>query len=145
VHSGTSWRILRQERPNLTAIALWPSGAPACTAASYAARTASRTLLGFIALMHVVAFGLLFGVIGPANYKPGTSVFGIGLKITAYIYGLRHAFDAHYIVAIDNTTRKLRGDGKQPKSVGFWFAMGHSTIVAGWPHWSRPTRTSSAR
>jgi High-affinity nickel-transport protein len=77
--------------------------------------------------------------------KLGTSVFGIGLEITAYIYGLRHAFDARHIVAIDNTTRKLRGDGKRPKSVGFWFAMGHSTIVAGWPRWSRPARTSSAR
>ncbi len=88
-------------------------------------------LLGFIALVHVVAFGLLFGVIGPAHYKLGTSVFGVGLGITAYTYGLRHAFDADHIAAIDNTTRKLRGDGKRPKSVGFWFAMGHSTIVAG--------------
>jgi high-affinity nickel-transport protein len=88
-------------------------------------------LLGFIALMHVVAFAVLFGVVGPAHYKLGTKVFGVGLGITAYTYGLRHAFDADHIAAIDNTTRKLRGDGSRPKSVGFWFAMGHSTIVAG--------------
>jgi len=91
----------------------------------------AAALLGFIAFMHVVAFGLLFGVIGPAHYQLGTKVFGIGLGITAYTYGLRHAFDADHIAAIDNTTRKLRGEGKRPKSVGFWFAMGHSTIVAG--------------
>ena len=91
----------------------------------------AAALLGFIAFMHVVAFGLLFGVIGPAHYQLGTKVFGIGLGITAYTYGLRHAFDADHIAAIDNTTRKLRGEGRRPKSVGFWFAMGHSTIVAG--------------
>jgi len=87
-------------------------------------------LLGFIALMHVVAFGVLFAVVGPAHYRLGTKVFGIGLGLTAYTYGLRHAFDADHIAAIDNTTRKLRGDGRRPKSVGFWFAMGHSTLVA---------------
>jgi nickel/cobalt transporter (NiCoT) family protein len=88
-------------------------------------------LLGFITLMHVVAFAVLLGVVGPAHYRLGSKVFGVGLGITAYTYGLRHAFDADHIAAIDNTTRKLRGDGKRPKSVGFWFAMGHSTIVAG--------------
>jgi nickel/cobalt transporter (NiCoT) family protein len=91
----------------------------------------TAVLLGFIAFMHVVAFGLLFGVIGSAHYKLGARDFGVGLGITAYTYGLRHAFDADHIAAIDNTTRKLRGEGKRPKSVGFWFAMGHSTIMAG--------------
>ncbi|HEU5416178.1 MAG TPA: HoxN/HupN/NixA family nickel/cobalt transporter [Streptosporangiaceae bacterium] len=88
-------------------------------------------LLGFIALLHLVAFGILFGVVGPGHYRLGTKVFGVGLGITAYTYGLRHAFDADHIAAIDNTTRKLRGEGRRPKSVGFWFAMGHATIVAG--------------
>ena len=88
-------------------------------------------LLGFIAVMHVVAFGVLFGAVGPGHYQLGTKIFGVGLGITAYTYGLRHAFDADHIAAIDNTTRKLRGEGRRPKSVGFWFAMGHSTMVAG--------------
>ena len=88
-------------------------------------------LLGFIALMHAAAFGILLGAVGPGHYKLGTKIFGVGLGITAYTYGLRHAFDADHIAAIDNTTRKLRGEGRRPKSVGFWFAMGHSTIVAG--------------
>ena len=88
-------------------------------------------LLGFIAVMHVAAFGVLFGAVGPGHYQLGTKIFGVGLGITAYTYGLRHAFDADHIAAIDNTTRKLRGEGRRPKSVGFWFAMGHSTMVAG--------------
>ncbi|HWU32235.1 MAG TPA: HoxN/HupN/NixA family nickel/cobalt transporter, partial [Marmoricola sp.] len=57
------------------------------------------------------------------------TVFGVGLGMTAYTYGMRHAFDADHIAAIDNTTRKLRADGVRPKSVGFWFAMGHSATV----------------
>ena len=81
--------------------------------------------------MHVAAFSVLFGAVGPGHYQLGTKIFGAGLGITAYIYGLRHAFDADHIAAIDNTTRKLRGEGRRPKSVGSWFAMGHSTIVAG--------------
>jgi high-affinity nickel-transport protein len=86
---------------------------------------------GVIVVMHLVAFGLLFGVIGPHHYQLGSQVFGIGLGMTAYTYGLRHAFDADHIAAIDNTTRKLMADGKRPKSVGFWFALGHSTMVFG--------------
>ncbi|HEX4017179.1 MAG TPA: HoxN/HupN/NixA family nickel/cobalt transporter [Frankiaceae bacterium] len=88
-------------------------------------------LFAVILVMHVVAFAILLGAVGPAHYRLGTKVFGVGLGITAYTYGLRHAFDADHIAAIDNTTRKLRGDGLRPKSVGFWFAMGHSTMVAG--------------
>ena len=42
---------------------------------------------------------------------------------------MRHAFDADHIAAIDNTTRKLVQDGKRPLSVGFFFSLGHSTIV----------------
>ena len=42
---------------------------------------------------------------------------------------MRHAFDADHISAIDNTTRKLMADGKRPLSVGFFFSLGHSTIV----------------
>ena len=58
-----------------------------------------------------------------------TGVFGVGLGITAYTLGLRHAFDADHISAIDNTTRKLMADGKRPLGVGFFFSLGHSTIV----------------
>ncbi|SDS02790.1 Nickel transporter NicT [Microlunatus soli] len=86
-------------------------------------------LIGFILALHVVGFGLLITVIAPQHHRIGDTVFGVGLGVTAYTYGLRHAFDVDHIAAIDNTTRKLRSDGGRPKSVGFWFAMGHATIV----------------
>jgi nickel/cobalt transporter (NiCoT) family protein len=86
-------------------------------------------LLGVIALMHVVGFTTLVFVIAPHHYRAGAQIFGVGLGATAYLFGLRHAFDADHIAAIDNTTRKLMTDGQRPKAVGFWFAMGHSTLV----------------
>lgn len=54
-----------------------------------------------------------------------------GLGTLAYTFGLRHAFDADHIAAIDNTTRKLLQDGRRPLGVGFFFSLGHSTIVFG--------------
>ena len=86
-------------------------------------------LLAVIAALHLVAFGILAALVAPHHYKVGTEVFGLGLGVTAYTLGMRHAFDADHIAAIDNTTRKLMADGKRPVSVGFWFALGHSTIV----------------
>ncbi|MGH3959708.1 HoxN/HupN/NixA family nickel/cobalt transporter [Mycobacterium sp.] len=86
-------------------------------------------LMSVIALMHLVGFATLILLIGPRHYHAGTQIFGVGLGVTAYLFGLRHAFDADHIAAIDNTTRKLMSDGGKPKSLGFWFAMGHSTIV----------------
>ncbi|MET9403588.1 HoxN/HupN/NixA family nickel/cobalt transporter [Kitasatospora sp. NPDC002965] len=89
----------------------------------------TAVLLGVIAAMHVVAFGTLFLLVAPNDYTVGTQVFGVGLGVTAYTLGMRHAFDADHIAAIDNTTRKLMADGQRPISVGFWFALGHSSIV----------------
>ncbi|MEV5150179.1 HoxN/HupN/NixA family nickel/cobalt transporter [Streptomyces sp. NPDC052727] len=86
-------------------------------------------LLAVIAALHLVAFGILAALVVPHHYKAGTEVFGLGLGVTAYTLGMRHAFDADHIAAIDNTTRKLMADGKRPLSVGFWFALGHSTVV----------------
>jgi high-affinity nickel-transport protein len=59
----------------------------------------------------------------------GTKIFGFGTGVLAYTLGMRHAFDADHIAAIDNTTRKLIQDGKRPLSVGYFFSLGHSTIV----------------
>src|SRR4051794_20033229 len=80
--------------------------------------------------LHVVGFFLLIVMVVPQNFRLGAgSAFGLGLGITAYTLGLRHAFDADHIGAIDNTTRKLMADGQRPLSVGFFFSLGHSTIV----------------
>jgi nickel/cobalt transporter (NiCoT) family protein len=83
-----------------------------------------------IAALHAVGFVLLFVVIAPQDLALGESgVFTVGLGLTAYTLGLRHAFDADHIGAIDNTTRKLMADGRRPVSIGFFFSLGHSTIV----------------
>ena len=55
----------------------------------------------------------------------------LGPASLAYSFGLRHAFDADHIAAIDNATRKLMSEGRQPVSVGLWFSLGHSTVVVG--------------
>ncbi|GAA1967117.1 HoxN/HupN/NixA family nickel/cobalt transporter [Catenulispora subtropica] len=86
-------------------------------------------MFGFIALLHAIGWGLLVAVVVPGHYKVGGGLFGVGTGVTAYTLGMRHAFDADHIAAIDNTTRKLMADGKRPLSVGFWFSLGHSTIV----------------
>jgi high-affinity nickel-transport protein len=83
-----------------------------------------------IAAMHVLGFAIFVVYVLPAHYK----AFGIGLSLTAYTLGLRHAFDADHISAIDNTTRKVLGErqgtGKpRPFSFGYFFSLGHSTIV----------------
>jgi nickel/cobalt transporter (NiCoT) family protein len=83
-----------------------------------------------VLLLTVVGWGLLAFVVAPHHYHvDSTTVFGVGLGVTAYTLGMRHAFDADHIAAIDNTTRKLMADGKRPVSIGFWFSLGHSSIV----------------
>jgi nickel/cobalt transporter (NiCoT) family protein len=84
-----------------------------------------RRLAGFfggVGLLHVAGWGLLFAA---AAGQPTILALG-GL---AYTFGLRHAFDADHIAAIDNTTRKLLQDGRKPVGVGFFFSLGHSTVV----------------
>jgi nickel/cobalt transporter (NiCoT) family protein len=92
-----------------------------------------RTVLAMgvvIAALHAVGFFLLIAVVAPHHYRlAGAGAFTVGLGMTAYTLGLRHAFDADHIAAIDNTTRKLMSEGQRPTSVGFWFSLGHSTIV----------------
>ncbi len=92
-----------------------------------------RTVAGMCALvigLHAVGFFILIALVAPHHYRLGaTGGFSVGLGLTAYTLGLRHAFDADHISAIDNTTRKLMAERKRPLSVGFWFSLGHSTIV----------------
>ncbi len=80
-----------------------------------------------IVLLHAVGWGVFALVIMPAHYR----ALGLGVAVTAYTLGMRHAFDADHISAIDNTTRKFMSEGKRPLSVGFFFSLGHSTVVVG--------------
>src|ERR1700687_6311154 len=84
-----------------------------------------KRLAGFfggVGLLHIAGWGLL---LAPPAGQPTILALG-GL---AYTFGLRHAFDADHIAAIDNTTRKLLQDGKKPVGVGFFFFLGHSSVV----------------
>jgi nickel/cobalt transporter (NiCoT) family protein len=87
-------------------------------------------MYGSIVLLHALGFAVFVAYVLPAHYK----FFGIGLSITAYTLGLRHAFDADHISAIDNTTRKAMNqrqgsDKPRPFAFGYFFSLGHSTIV----------------
>ncbi len=93
-------------------------------------RRTLAAMAAVIAALHIIGFFLLFVVVAPSNFSLGASgAFTVGVGIAAYTLGMRHAFDADHIAAIDNSTRKLMGEGKQPLSVGFFFSLGHSTIV----------------
>jgi high-affinity nickel-transport protein len=86
-------------------------------------------MIAVIIALHVIGWFTVIALVAPHHYSLGTKTFGIGIGVTAYTLGMRHAFDADHIAAIDNTTRKLMNDGKRPLSVGFWFSLGHSSIV----------------
>jgi nickel/cobalt transporter (NiCoT) family protein len=77
---------------------------------------------GAVLVLHLLGWGLFLYF---ARHNPALA----GLGSLAYTFGLRHAFDADHIAAIDNTTRKLLQDGKRSVGVGFFFSLGHSTIV----------------
>ena len=66
----------------------------------------------------------------PHHYRISkTTAFGFGTGLLALTLGMRHAFDADHIAAIDNTTRSLMAKDRRPLSVGFFFSLGHSTVV----------------
>src|SRR3954463_2012974 len=81
-------------------------------------RVRAAALATVIVALHAIGFAAL-----------AAGAVGLGLGLTAYTLGLRHAFDADHIAAIDGTTRKLIGEGQRPLSVGFFFSLGHSTVV----------------
>ena len=87
-------------------------------------RVRLRGIYGVVALLHVIGWGLYLHF--SAHY-PAL----IGLGFVAYLFGLRHAFDADHIAAIDDTVRFMLQKGNRPLGVGFFFSLGHSTIVMG--------------
>ncbi len=81
-------------------------------------------LFGFVAFLHVAGWGL-FLYYAARYHQPGFA----GAGALAYTFGLRHAFDADHISAIDDTTRFMLQKGKRPLGVGFFFSLGHSSVV----------------
>jgi high-affinity nickel-transport protein len=87
-------------------------------------------MFGFIAFLHIAGAILMFAATHGHYKLTDGSLFGWGTATLAYTLGMRHAFDADHISAIDNTTRKLMSEGKRPLAVGFFFSLGHSSVVA---------------
>ena len=87
-------------------------------------------MFGLIAFLHIAGAVLMWkATTGNYELADGT-LFGWGTAALAYTLGMRHAFDADHISAIDNTTRKLMSEGQRPLAVGFFFSLGHSSVVA---------------
>jgi high-affinity nickel-transport protein len=84
-----------------------------------------------IVALHLVGWATLVAIVVPQHLTLGAKAFGLGIGLTAYVLGMRHAFDADHIAAIDNTTRRMLESGRRPLSVGFWFSLGHSSVVFG--------------
>ncbi len=105
--------------------------------ADLSAREWSRmvAMFGFILAVNALGWGIYVLDVLPHHFyyqgEGGSRGLGVGLgvAVTAWFLGFRHAFDADHISCIDNTTRKLMADGKRPLGSGFFFSFGHSTIV----------------
>jgi high-affinity nickel-transport protein len=104
---------------------------------AFAAREWGRlaAMFGFIFAVNAAGWGIFVLYVMPHHFvyrgegtSPGLGV-GLGVAITAWFLGFRHAFDADHISCIDNTTRKLMADGKRPLGSGFFFSFGHSTVI----------------
>src|SRR2546425_4227561 len=100
-----------------------PGSTPAGPDRSSSTVVRLSALFGAVGLLHVLGWGSMLLLVAP-RYP-----IMLGLGGLAYTFGLRHAFDADHISAIDNTTRKLLQEGKKPLGVGFFFSLGHSTVV----------------
>jgi high-affinity nickel-transport protein len=85
-------------------------------------------MVGAIIALHLIGWGIFVLAVLP-SHNAGAAGLGIGVAVAAYTLGMRHAFDADHISAIDNVTRKLMAEGKRPLSTGFFFSLGHSSVV----------------
>lgn len=89
------------------------------------ARMRVAAMFSVVALLHILGFGLA----ALADLTAASAALPIGIAVTAYGLGLRHALDADHVAGIDNATRKFVGEGRRPVSVGLAFSLGHSTVV----------------
>lgn len=90
----------------------------------------TRTAIAVIVVLHVLGWGgLLLLTVRGVHFGPAGSAATVAIGWTAYTLGLRHAFDADHIAAIDNTTRRLVDRKRPAGTVGLWFSLGHSSVV----------------
>ena len=86
-------------------------------------------MMSAIVAINALGWGIFLLAVQPRHFHYQGLGVGLGVALTAWTLGARHAFDADHISAIDNTTRKLMSDGKRPLGTGFFFALGHSTAI----------------
>src|SRR5258708_30785730 len=86
-------------------------------------------MAGAVATLNAAGWGIFVFAIAPHHFRYQGLGLGLGVALTAWTLGARHAFDADHISAIDNTTRKLMADGQRPLGTGFFFAFGHSSLI----------------
>ncbi len=112
-------------------------GRPRRTGAELSGRERGQmaAMFGAILAVNAAGWGIYILAVMPHHFdyrgeggSPGMGV-GLGVAITAWFLGFRHAFDADHISCIDNTTRKLLADGKRPLAGGFFFSLGHASVV----------------
>jgi len=113
---GPSYRVVTGS----TVVARQPT--PSALTFSHSEWMRLSILYGVIALLHVTGWGLYL-------YYSTSHPALVGLGFVAYVLGLRHAFDADHIAAVDDTVRYMLQKGKRPLGIGFFFSLGHSTIV----------------
>ncbi len=86
-------------------------------------------MLASVVALNAFGWAIFVLTVLPRHFHYANLGVGLGVAFTAWTLGTRHAFDADHISAIDNTTRKLLNDGKRPLGTGFFFSLGHSTVV----------------
>ena len=106
----------------------------ACLRAARAALTPAEwrrfaVMMSAVVAINALGWGIFLLAVQPHHFQYQGLGVGLGVALTAWTLGARHAFDADHISAIDNTTRKLMSDGRRPLGTGFFFALGHSTII----------------
>ncbi|HMD46867.1 MAG TPA: HoxN/HupN/NixA family nickel/cobalt transporter [Acidimicrobiales bacterium] len=104
-------------------------GADVGHALSAAEWTRAVAMAAVIVVVNLAGWGIFALAVAPHHFHYKGLGLGLGVALTAWTLGARHAFDADHISAIDNTTRKLMADGKRPLGTGFFFALGHSTVI----------------
>src|SRR5215471_4313425 len=111
----------------------WPVHGSAAKSRTRALRPGERARLAVMAavilLLNASGWAIFVLTVMPQHFHYEKLGVGLGVAITAWTLGLRHAFDADHISAIDNVTRKLMADGQRPLATGFFFALGHSSII----------------
>jgi high-affinity nickel-transport protein len=119
--SGSEWKV--------TMAAAAARIGSAWRSSTRAERLRIAAMLATIAAVNALGWGIFAVAILPHHFRYDGLGVGIGVAVTAWTLGLRHAFDADHIAAIDNATRKLMAEGGRPLGSGFFFALGHSSVI----------------